>query len=94
MLRFSSFTGMFGIRAFQAMVSKVLFLEEELVQNGANMMASVSGFMEKRFPNGTFVALDPTDCSPKDNDTNRACSLTEDNENGFYESSSWEVSPQ
>ena len=49
------------------------------------------GFVEKRFPNGTFVALNPIDCSPQDNDTDRACSLTEDNENGFYESSSWEV---
>ncbi|EJD03194.1 glycoside hydrolase family 92 protein [Fomitiporia mediterranea MF3/22] len=49
------------------------------------------GFMEKRFPNGTFVELNPIDCSPQDN-TSRPCSLTADNENGFYESSSWEYS--
>ncbi|KAI5120307.1 hypothetical protein M0805_005811 [Coniferiporia weirii] len=50
------------------------------------------GFMQKRFPNGTFAYIDPIDCSPQDNNTVRACSLTEDNENGFYESSSWEYS--
>ncbi|KAL5528179.1 hypothetical protein ACEPAF_7315 [Sanghuangporus sanghuang] len=50
------------------------------------------GFAEKRFPNGTFVELDPTDCSPQDTNTSRACSLQANNENGFFESSSWEYS--
>ena len=51
-----------------------------------------SGFMEKRLPNGTFIQLDPTDCSPQDTNTSRACSLQANNENGFFESSSWEYS--
>lgn len=50
-----------------------------------------TGFMQKRFANGTFVQIDPKDCSPLDTDEDRECSLTDDNENGFYESSSWEV---
>ncbi len=47
--------------------------------------------MQKRFANGTFKFIDPIDCSPLDTDEDRECSLTDDNENGFYESSSWEV---
>ncbi|KAF8513341.1 glycoside hydrolase family 92 protein [Hysterangium stoloniferum] len=50
------------------------------------------GFMQKRFPNGTFSFQDPVNCSPKDKNQNRECSLQGDNENGFYESSSWEYS--
>ena len=50
------------------------------------------GFMQKRRPNGTFVYEDPIDCSPQDTNTSRSCSLQDDNENGFYESSSWEYS--
>ncbi|KAI9062844.1 glycoside hydrolase family 92 protein [Trametes sanguinea] len=50
------------------------------------------GFMQKRAPNGSFVHTNPIDCSPKDNDTNRECSLQGDNVVGFYESSSWEYS--
>ncbi|KAI0305662.1 glycoside hydrolase family 92 protein [Multifurca ochricompacta] len=51
------------------------------------------GFMQKRFPNGTFAVVDPIDCSPKDphGDT-RQCSLQSGNTVGFYESSSWEYS--
>jgi putative alpha-1,2-mannosidase len=49
------------------------------------------GFMQKRFPNGTFAQVDPVACSPKDN-TTRACSLQSDNTVGFFESSSWEYS--
>ncbi|KAI0266724.1 glycoside hydrolase family 92 protein [Gloeopeniophorella convolvens] len=51
------------------------------------------GFMQKRFPNGTFAVVNPIDCSPNDphGDT-RSCSLQSDNVNGFYESSSWEYS--
>ncbi|KZV95053.1 glycoside hydrolase family 92 protein [Exidia glandulosa HHB12029] len=50
------------------------------------------GFMQKRFGNGTFKNLNPVDCSPLDTNSSRACSLTQDNQNGFYESSSWEYS--
>lgn len=50
------------------------------------------GFSQKRFSNGSFAYTDPIDCSPKDNNTNRACSLQWSNTNGFYESSSWEYS--
>ncbi|KAH7108373.1 glycosyl hydrolase [Auriculariales sp. MPI-PUGE-AT-0066] len=49
------------------------------------------GFMQKRWANGTFKRQDPAWCSPLD-DGPRACSLTQDNTNGFYESSSWEYS--
>ncbi|KAG1821259.1 glycoside hydrolase family 92 protein [Suillus variegatus] len=50
------------------------------------------GFMQKRFPNGTFYNTDPVDCSPKDTRSSQECSLQEDNQSGFYESSSWEYS--
>jgi len=50
------------------------------------------GFMQKRFPNGTFAVVDPVACSAKDPDQNRECSLQSDNTVGFYESSSWEYS--
>ncbi|EIM82754.1 glycoside hydrolase family 92 protein [Stereum hirsutum FP-91666 SS1] len=50
------------------------------------------GFMQKRFMNGSFAHTNPVDCSPNDNDTSRECSLQEDNETGFYESSAWEYS--
>ncbi|KAK7473180.1 hypothetical protein VKT23_001279 [Stygiomarasmius scandens] len=50
------------------------------------------GFMQKRFSNGTFAFQDPTNCSPKDRNDSRSCSLQSDNVNGFYESSSWEYS--
>ncbi|GJJ06144.1 hypothetical protein Clacol_000333 [Clathrus columnatus] len=50
------------------------------------------GFMQKRFPNGSFEYSNPIDCSPLDTDENRSCSLQRDNVNGFYESSSWEYS--
>ncbi|KAF9527365.1 glycoside hydrolase family 92 protein [Crepidotus variabilis] len=50
------------------------------------------GFSQKRYSNGTFFYNDPTHCSPKDSDPDRACSLQGNNLNGFYESSSWEYS--
>ncbi|KAF8502129.1 glycoside hydrolase family 92 protein [Russula emetica] len=50
------------------------------------------GFMQKRFPNGTFAPEDPADCSPKDQQQSRECSLQSDNTVGFFESSSWEYS--
>jgi len=51
-----------------------------------------TGFTQKRFPNGTFQTMDPTDCSPVDKNTSRACSLQENNVVGFFESSAWEYS--
>ncbi|KAF5322756.1 hypothetical protein D9619_001318 [Psilocybe cf. subviscida] len=53
---------------------------------------SVTSFMQKRYPNGTFSFQNPINCSPNDNSTTRACSLEGTNVNGFYESSSWEYS--
>ncbi|KAI0298528.1 glycoside hydrolase family 92 protein [Russula brevipes] len=51
------------------------------------------GFMQKRFPNGTFAPEDPVDCSPHDQQADtRQCSLQSDNTVGFFESSSWEYS--
>ncbi|EAU91164.2 glycosyl hydrolase [Coprinopsis cinerea okayama7 len=50
------------------------------------------GFFQKRYPNGTFAYTDPTNCSPKDKNETRPCSLQGSNTNGFYESSSWEYS--
>ncbi|KAG5724268.1 hypothetical protein E4T56_gene15923, partial [Termitomyces sp. T112] len=50
------------------------------------------GFMQKRFSNGSFAFTNPVDCSPKDKNTSRACSLQSNNVVGFYESSSWEYS--
>jgi putative alpha-1,2-mannosidase len=51
-----------------------------------------AGFMQKRFPNGTFAPGDPADCSPEDQQQSRECSLQSDNTVGLYESSSWEYS--
>jgi glycosyl hydrolase family 92 len=51
-----------------------------------------AGFMQRRFPNGTFAPEDPADCSPRDQQQSRECSLQSDNTVGFYESSSWEYS--
>ena len=49
--------------------------------------------MQKRFPNGTFEPVDPTDCSPNDKQIDtRQCSLQSGNTVGFYEASSWEYS--
>ena len=50
-----------------------------------------TGFMQKRFTNGTFAYTDPVACSPIDT-VSRSCSLQDDNVVGFYESSSWEYS--
>ncbi|KAJ7652080.1 glycoside hydrolase family 92 protein [Mycena polygramma] len=49
------------------------------------------GFSQKRYSSGKFNFTDPKHCSPVDNVTTE-CSLQSDNENGFYESSSWEYS--
>lgn len=50
------------------------------------------GFMQKRYSNGTFFFNNPIDCSPQDTNQTRSCSLQSSNQNGFYESSSWEYS--
>ncbi|KAH9998474.1 glycosyl hydrolase family 92-domain-containing protein [Russula compacta] len=51
------------------------------------------GFMQKRFPNGTFAPVDPVACSSNDPQSNtRQCSLQSGNTVGFFESSSWEYS--
>src|SRR5260221_1164679 len=53
----------------------------------------LAGFMQKRFPNGTFAPEDPADCSPNDKQINtRQCSLQSGNTVGFFEASSWEYS--
>ena len=55
------------------------------------LLTDATGFMQKRFANGTFTFTDPVACSPIDN-VSRSCSLQDDNVVGFYESSSWEYS--
>jgi len=53
----------------------------------------LAGFMQKRFPDGTFAPEDPADCSPNDKQIEtRQCSLQRGNTVGFYEASSWEYS--
>ncbi|ESK84677.1 glycoside hydrolase family 92 protein [Moniliophthora roreri MCA 2997] len=49
------------------------------------------GFMQKRYRDGRFQYTDPVWCSPRDTGS-RSCSLQNDNDSGFYESSSWEYS--
>lgn len=51
----------------------------------------ITGFAQKRFPNGSFIFTNPINCSPQDN-VSRSCSLQDANTGGFYESSSWEYS--
>ncbi|KAL5521115.1 hypothetical protein ACEPAG_9037 [Sanghuangporus baumii] len=50
-----------------------------------------TGFMQRRYPNGTFVFSDPVACSPIDT-VGHSCARGTDNNVGFYESSSWEYS--
>ncbi|KXN82944.1 hypothetical protein AN958_02027 [Leucoagaricus sp. SymC.cos] len=49
------------------------------------------GFAQRRFPNGSFAFSPPDACSPVD-PTPHSCARGDDNETGFYESSSWEMS--
>ncbi|KAJ7750399.1 glycosyl hydrolase family 92-domain-containing protein [Mycena maculata] len=49
-----------------------------------------SGFIQRRYTNGTFAFSDPTACSPVNDDF--SCARGTDNDIGFYESSSWEYS--
>ena len=51
-----------------------------------------STFVQQRRTNGTFRYVDPTTCSPIDNNQNHACSLQQSNTYGIYETSSWEYS--
>ncbi|KAJ8082572.1 hypothetical protein PM082_008427 [Marasmius tenuissimus] len=50
-----------------------------------------TGFAQRRYPNGTFAFSPPDACSPVD-PTPHSCARGDDNDVGFYESSSWEMS--
>lgn len=50
-----------------------------------------TGFMQRRYPNGTFAFSPPDACSPVD-PVSHSCARGTDNDVGFYESSSWEYS--
>ncbi|KAF8066727.1 glycosyl hydrolase family 92-domain-containing protein [Lyophyllum atratum] len=50
-----------------------------------------SGFSQRRFANGTFAFSPPNACSPVD-PVGHSCARGADNNVGFYESSSWEMS--
>ncbi|GLB41005.1 putative glycoside hydrolase family 92 protein [Lyophyllum shimeji] len=50
-----------------------------------------SGFMQRRYANGTFAFSPPDACSPID-PVGHSCARGSDNNVGFYESSSWEMS--
>ncbi|THU85126.1 hypothetical protein K435DRAFT_764443 [Dendrothele bispora CBS 962.96] len=50
-----------------------------------------TGFAQRRFPNGSFAFSPPDACSPVD-PTPHSCARGDDNDTGFYESSSWEMS--
>ncbi|PFH48572.1 glycoside hydrolase family 92 protein [Amanita thiersii Skay4041] len=50
-----------------------------------------TGFAQRRFPNGTFAFSPPDACSPVDPKPH-SCARGDDNDTGFYESSSWEMS--
>ncbi|KAJ8487577.1 hypothetical protein ONZ45_g14281 [Pleurotus djamor] len=50
-----------------------------------------SGFAQRRFANGTFAFSPPNACSPVD-PSPHSCARGSDNNVGFYESSSWEMS--
>ncbi|ESK91898.1 glycoside hydrolase family 92 protein [Moniliophthora roreri MCA 2997] len=49
------------------------------------------GFAQRRYPNGTFAFSPPDACSPVD-PIGHSCARGTDNNVGFYESSSWEMS--
>ncbi|KAF8994041.1 glycosyl hydrolase family 92-domain-containing protein [Cyathus striatus] len=50
-----------------------------------------TGFAQRRYANGTFAFSPPNACSPVD-PTPHSCARGTDNNVGFYESSSWEMS--
>ncbi|KAK7040737.1 hypothetical protein VNI00_009643 [Paramarasmius palmivorus] len=50
-----------------------------------------NGFAQRRYPNGTFAFSPPDACSPVD-PVGHSCARGSDNNVGFYESSSWEMS--
>lgn len=49
-------------------------------------------FVQQRRPDGSFRYVDPTTCSPIDNNSDHACSLQQENNYGVYETSAWEYS--
>ncbi|KAF5354327.1 hypothetical protein D9756_007228 [Leucocoprinus leucothites] len=49
------------------------------------------GYAQRRFPNGSFAFSSPDACSPID-PRPHSCARGDDNNVGFYESSSWEMS--
>ncbi|KAJ3572733.1 hypothetical protein NP233_g2897 [Leucocoprinus birnbaumii] len=49
------------------------------------------GYAQRRFPNGSFAFSSPDACSPID-PVGHSCARGDDNNVGFYESSSWEMS--
>lgn len=51
-----------------------------------------NNFVQRRYTNGSFGSIDPTTCSPIDNNPNHACSLQQQNNWTIYETSSWEYS--
>ncbi|KAJ6498071.1 glycoside hydrolase family 92 protein [Mycena vitilis] len=71
--------------ANRSLVRRSVFVDPTVVSDG------FKGFSQKRYSSGKFNFTDPKHCSPVDNVTTE-CSLQSDNENGFYESSSWEYS--
>ncbi|KAL1718177.1 glycoside hydrolase family 92 protein [Schizophyllum commune] len=50
-----------------------------------------TGYVQKRLENGTFVYTSPDACSPVDSGSH-SCARGDDNDTGFYESSSYEYS--
>ncbi|KIY52134.1 hypothetical protein FISHEDRAFT_35806 [Fistulina hepatica ATCC 64428] len=50
-----------------------------------------SGFAQQRYPNGSFAYTAPDACSPVETES-YSCARGDDNDTGFYESSSWEMS--
>ncbi|KAL1688597.1 glycoside hydrolase family 92 protein [Schizophyllum commune] len=50
-----------------------------------------TGYVQKRLENGTFVYTPPDACSPVDSGSH-SCARGDDNDTGFYESSSYEYS--
>ncbi|KAL1747392.1 glycoside hydrolase family 92 protein [Schizophyllum fasciatum] len=50
-----------------------------------------TGFVQKRLQNGTFLYTPPDACSPVDSGSH-SCARGDDNDTGFYESSSYEYS--
>ncbi|KAF6827127.1 glycoside hydrolase family 92 protein [Colletotrichum plurivorum] len=94
---FGDFTVGMAARALKqpASVSDELFNRSLSYRNNFNpdiQSDGFSNFVARRFQNGTFAPSQPVDCSPRDNNSSRPCSLQYTNTWGVYESSSWEYS--